>query len=232
MTQLYALVTNGTVVSDPALLPFSYGNIIGFNNITDEDELRLYGFYPFVDSEYEGTLELGQILDKTYVLVDNQVVPSFSVRSTTSFEIELAERKIRNTRDSKLTKSDWTQLPDNNLNDLAKAAWKKYRQELRNISDQENFPWEVTWPTEPVEPYTGIIPPSVTPLQMRKALRLSGLYESVQSYLATQDAEVNEEWEYATQIDRDNVLIATAAVLLGKTAEEVDDLFRLAATLS
>lgn len=71
----------------------------------------------------------------------------------------------------------------------------------------------------------------VSPLQFRRALRQTGLYQSVTDYVATQDDDTQDAWEYAVEIRRSDALIAQAAALLGKTAEEVDDLFRLAATL-
>ena len=53
---------------------------------------------------------------------------------------------VRNTRNSKLTESDWTQVADAPVD---KAAWATYRQALRDIPEQAGFPNEVTWPTEP-----------------------------------------------------------------------------------
>lgn len=75
------------------------------------------------------------------------------------------------------------------------------------------------------------VPRSVSPLQMRKALRLQNLRASVDAYLEDADEEVREDWEYATQIERSNALLIAAAQALGKTEADLDDLFRLAATL-
>lgn len=74
-------------------------------------------------------------------------------------------------------------------------------------------------------------PASVTPLQMRKALRAAGLKPTVDGYIATLSEEAQEAWEYATAVDRDNQLIADAATGLGMTPEQVDDLFRSAASM-
>ena len=49
-----------------------------------------------------------------------------------------------------LKNSDWTQLPDSPLDDDTKAKWATYRQEVRDI-DQNN-PSSITWP---ISPYTG-----------------------------------------------------------------------------
>ena len=55
----------------------------------------------------------------------------------------------RRRRDDLLRASDWTQLPDVQLSDDARAAWQRYRQALRDISDQPEFPVSVTWPALP-----------------------------------------------------------------------------------
>ena len=61
---------------------------------------------------------------------------------------ETAEQaaNVRADRDSKLAKSDWTQVADAPVD---KAAWATYRQALRDITAQAGFPYEVTWPTKP-----------------------------------------------------------------------------------
>lgn len=53
----------------------------------------------------------------------------------------LSERKIL------LFSSDWTQLPDVPLD--TKQAWAVYRQELRDITSQSGYPFNVIWPTPP-----------------------------------------------------------------------------------
>ena len=72
---------------------------------------------------------------------------------------------------------------------------------------------------------------SVTPLQIRRALLRQGLLDEVTAFVDASDLETRMAWEYAVQIDRDNPLIAAAADVIGATPADVDDLFRLAATL-
>ena len=78
---------------------------------------------------------------------------------------------------------------------------------------------------------TAPVPEAVTPVQFRRALRRAGLYDAVAAYVATQDADTQDAWEYAVSIPRDDALVARAAAELGQSDGEVDDLFRLAATL-
>lgn len=72
---------------------------------------------------------------------------------------------------------------------------------------------------------------SVTPLQIRRALLRQGLLDEVTAFVEAADLETRMAWEYAVQIDRMNELIAAAATSIGATDEDVDNLFRLAATL-
>jgi hypothetical protein len=57
-------------------------------------------------------------------------------------------RTVRSLRGMKLSKSDWTQLPDAPLTTAQKADWATYRQALRDITNQED-PFNIVWPSEP-----------------------------------------------------------------------------------
>lgn len=53
-------------------------------------------------------------------------------------------------RDSLLARSDWTQLSDCPLTVEQKQAWAEYRQFIRNVSEQKDFPSIIDWGTPPV----------------------------------------------------------------------------------
>jgi hypothetical protein len=55
-------------------------------------------------------------------------------------------KSVRDERTKKLAETDWTQLTDAPVNG---AAWATYRQALRDVTDQETFPWDIVWPTKP-----------------------------------------------------------------------------------
>ena len=57
-------------------------------------------------------------------------------------------RDIRNTI---LSQSDWTQMPDSALTDEAKALWVTYRTALRDLPAHDNWPnlEDADWPTAP-----------------------------------------------------------------------------------
>ncbi len=64
-------------------------------------------------------------------------------------ELETRGNDVRVDRDAKLVESDWTVLTDSPLTTAKKTAWKTYRQALRDISSQEGFPDNITWPSQP-----------------------------------------------------------------------------------
>jgi len=67
----------------------------------------------------------------------------------TAFAAGANDRKaaeVRAERNTKLAATDWTQIVDATAD---KQAWATYRQALRNISMQAEFPNNVTWPTQP-----------------------------------------------------------------------------------
>jgi hypothetical protein len=75
------------------------------------------------------------------------------------------------------------------------------------------------------------VPGSISPLQARKALTRAGMRGSVDAYVAKLDQDSKDAWEYATVVHRDNPIIAAGAKALALTPAQVDDLFRLGATL-
>ena len=61
----------------------------------------------------------------------------------------LKAKEIRYSRNALLSASDWTQLSDNVLSAEKRAQWALYRQFLRDIPEQSDFPKNVTWPEKP-----------------------------------------------------------------------------------
>jgi len=54
--------------------------------------------------------------------------------------------QARSQRDTLLSQSDWTQVPDAPVD---QTAWAEYRQALRDVPQQNGFPTDITWPTKP-----------------------------------------------------------------------------------
>lgn len=55
-------------------------------------------------------------------------------------------KSVRQQRGEKLKDSDWTQVADAPVDQV---AWAAYRQALRDITAQAGFPWTIEWPTQP-----------------------------------------------------------------------------------
>jgi hypothetical protein len=64
---------------------------------------------------------------------------------------EILEQEALDLRTKLLVESDFADLPvtQAKLSDAQKTAWTTYRQALRDITDQQGFPWDVQWPTKP-----------------------------------------------------------------------------------
>lgn len=89
-----------------------------------------------------------------------------------------------------------------------------------------------TQPAAPGDP----VPMSVTMRQARIALLSLGMLDQVEAALAAIPDEMQrrvalQTWEYSAAVERFNPLIVMLAPALGLTEAQVDDLFRLAATL-
>jgi hypothetical protein len=59
------------------------------------------------------------------------------------------ESEVLAKRNSLLQQSDWTQIPNNPLTPEQQEAWAVYRQELRDVTSQSGYPFNVIWPTPP-----------------------------------------------------------------------------------
>ena len=60
-----------------------------------------------------------------------------------------AAADVRIQRDKQLSECDWVVTKAKETSTNVPAAWKTYRQELRDISAQAGFPNTITWPTKP-----------------------------------------------------------------------------------
>ena len=60
-----------------------------------------------------------------------------------------AARNTRSRRDNLLQETDWVVSKSYEAGEPVPTAWASYRQALRDITAQEGFPYNVTWPTKP-----------------------------------------------------------------------------------
>lgn len=62
---------------------------------------------------------------------------------------ESVKTSLRIERNRLLAKSDWTQLIDSPLDEIARDAWAVYRQDLRDLTDNVDENGEVEFPVQP-----------------------------------------------------------------------------------
>ena len=104
------------------------------------------------------------VSEKTYKKFLSRPSGTFGVYDPKNDEIEILEYKqdadaiaaeIKVKRDRLLSETDWTQLGDVGFPLKILEDWQDYRQALRDITKQDGFPFEITWPTPPGDPVEG-----------------------------------------------------------------------------
>ena len=83
-------------------------------------------------------------------LIDDTWVMTWAVTPATPEQIaerlNAKEAEVRSDRNRRLGNCDWTQLHDA---PVLPAPWAAYRQQLRDVTAQAGFPWNVVWPVAP-----------------------------------------------------------------------------------
>lgn len=78
------------------------------------------------------------------------------------------------------------------------------------------------------------VPPPVmkaSARQIRLAMNLLGLRDDIEQYVASQDRDVQDSWQWTTEFDSTHPFLVGAAEQLNKTPDDVKALFALAQTL-
>lgn len=60
-----------------------------------------------------------------------------------------AADRVRAERDRLLLECDWVVIKNTEKGTNIPLEWEVYRQALRDIPDQEGFPYDIEWPTKP-----------------------------------------------------------------------------------
>ena len=119
---------------------------------------------------------------------------------------------------------------ENTGSQIPHATWLTGTLASQYLADHDILPGIIaTWEQEARERYYDAS--SITPRQARLALLSAGLLDAVEAYIATQPRAMQLEWEYASEIRRDNALMLTATTALGLNSEQLQALFTEAATL-
>jgi hypothetical protein len=89
------------------------------------------------------------IVEQTPIQSGSVYVQTYSVEDVDSDEVNEGRWEyIRGKRDELLLETDWVVLPHSPITGSVLEEWIQYRQDLRNLTNQEN-PFEIIWPTKP-----------------------------------------------------------------------------------
>ena len=99
---------------------------------------------------YNGCVNILEEPDEKYKDSNVTLVPNTALwEKWSEIAKENTAEQVRNKRDKLLLETDWTQIPDVALNEKQKQMFKEYRQTLRDIPQQPNFPEKIDWPKKP-----------------------------------------------------------------------------------
>lgn len=139
---------------DPNQLRSKYPNVSFPRQITD-DILLQYNVYKV---EYEALPEFNSrthycVHAETPIYEDGKWLIKYTLvekdeGAITAYDSHKAI-DIRATRDKHLIDSDWVVLRAYESGESISEIWKTYRQNLRDIPLQPNFPYDIVWPTKP-----------------------------------------------------------------------------------
>jgi hypothetical protein len=129
--------------------------------IVDSETGVIRGNGTFMDSDVERNIPTGCIGVETPPANPNQIWQNGQwadrpeqpgeyyqwINGAWELNTELAARNIRRTRDLLIAKTDWTQGKD--IPDNISQRYIEYRQALRDITLQPEFPYNVVWPVKP-----------------------------------------------------------------------------------
>ena len=142
---MYVLVNNDVAESYSIRQLKKDNPNISFPKEPTEELLATYGMYTCTNEpepDYSSSIERPVLGEP--VLVDGSWVKKWTI---VPIPEETLVSSVRNKRDYLLTESDWTQVPDSNLSQ--DAEWLSYRTALRDITEQDGFPYSVVWPVHP-----------------------------------------------------------------------------------
>lgn len=137
-------------------------NVIGVKEI--EQVPNIYYYDKLYDDKHLGSftesIKLAHQLgwqDNTVAISDTEVsevngwtyIKGYAPKKTEEQKLNELATTVRSKRNSLLAETDYLLMPDYPISEEYRAKIKLYRQELRDITKQENFPTDVVFPNLP-----------------------------------------------------------------------------------
>jgi hypothetical protein len=123
------------------------GEII-FSQVTQDPEYLIGEGQRLVADQTPDYDSLTQYIVRVEPVPEGQDYVEYQIVDISYTDQELVEQ-AKNKRKFLFLECDWTQLPDAQLTTVQVDAWKVYRQALRDITDQPDYPRTIIWPTIP-----------------------------------------------------------------------------------
>ena len=126
---------------------------ISFPTSISDSLLETFGVYKVElrDSGYDDDYTK-DVVELTPTLSGSVYVQTYEIsdadETTINTRKEIKWSEIREQRNQLLSECDWTQFQDSPITGSQLTQWQTYRQELRNITTQEN-PYTIIWPSKP-----------------------------------------------------------------------------------
>ena len=150
---MFVKITNGQVDQ----YPYTIGDLrkanpnVSFPKSIPNETLAQFGVYPVtIAPASEFNARTHRLVTQQPTLIDGAwtVTKAVVQKDQAQIDNENAQKAadVRQTRDRLLTACDWTQVADAPVD---KTTWANYRQALRDVPEQNGFPWEVVWPSQP-----------------------------------------------------------------------------------
>jgi hypothetical protein len=133
----------------PSKFPYTLGELRRDNPGTSfPDELSVstlasYDVHPVIQTEAPSIDSKTHRTTQWVEFINSAWTQSWQIQRLSE---EAASTNIRAERNRRLADCDWTHLSDAPVDS---TPWSIYRQELRDITKQVGFPWNVVWPEKP-----------------------------------------------------------------------------------
>jgi len=111
-------------------------NIYNLNNILTHSAT-------LEDSEFQNWIDY-QISNNSWGIADTYTVDIIDVSSSLKWD------SVRKKRNGLISETDFIVMPDYPINSIKLAEFEAYRQELRNIPQNQNDPDNIIYPTKPL----------------------------------------------------------------------------------
>lgn len=145
---MFALIKDETIVRYPySITELRIDNQnVSFSVDIDDETLAQFGVIKVIATDRPDVAINQMVQEGQPIFSDGSWYQTWEIRSLNDVEIQQLKDSVIDKRNTLLSESDWTQLHDATVD---KAAWAIYRQSLRDIPQQADFPYNVIWPVTP-----------------------------------------------------------------------------------